>query len=157
MCRIIKSAKKTQGGMATQGPVFADLVEVAENGDASAAALCGQMLLTGDGVAADKEAALGFFIKAAQGGDAGAAFNAAQLLFAAGKAAEAVDFYTLAADAEHADAQFNLGEAYREGTGVEADTAKALGWLARAAKNGHRDAAHNLKVLQRQDLNGDAE
>ena len=151
MCSIINAAKKTQGGLAKRGPVYADLVEVAESGDASAASLCGQMLLTGDGVAADKEAALVFFIKAAEGGDAGAAFNAAQLLFAAGKAAEAVVWYTRAADSEHADAQFNLGEAYREGAGVEVDAAKAVAWLARAAKNGHQDAAHNLKVLQRQD------
>jgi len=42
-----------------------------------------------------------------------------------------------------ADAQFNLGQAYRLGRGVSADPAKAEDWYRRAAEQGHFQAEDN--------------
>src|SRR5215217_2635725 len=48
------------------------------------------------------------------------------------------------ADAGDADAQFNLGQAYRLGRGVPADAALAQTWFERAARQGHAQAEANL-------------
>src|SRR5881409_2014345 len=52
-----------------------------------------------------------------------------------------------------ADAQFNLGQAYRLGRGVPINLALAKGWFERAAANGHLDAETTLGLLLFQ--NGD--
>lgn len=46
-----------------------------------------------------------------------------------------------------AEAQFRLGEAYRLGKGVEQDLAKAEALFAKAAAQGHKDAADNYGLL----------
>lgn len=46
-----------------------------------------------------------------------------------------------------ADAQFNLGQAYKLGRGVPADLAQAEGWYRRAAKQGHLQAEDNLGLI----------
>jgi TPR repeat protein len=46
-----------------------------------------------------------------------------------------------------ADAQFNLGQAYRLGRGVPMDLAVAKNWFERAAANGHVDAQTTLGLL----------
>lgn len=46
-----------------------------------------------------------------------------------------------------ADAQFNLGQAYRLGRGVPLDLAAAKIWFERAARNGHIDAQTTLGLL----------
>jgi cell division septation protein DedD len=43
-----------------------------------------------------------------------------------------------------ADAQFNLGQAYRLGRGVPVDLAQAQSWFERAARRGHPQAEANL-------------
>ena len=57
--------------------------------------------------------------------------------------------------AEHgdADAQFNLGQAYRLGRGVPLDLSAAKVWFERAARSGHLDAETTLGLLTFQ--NGD--
>lgn len=52
-----------------------------------------------------------------------------------------------------ADAQFNLGQAYRLGRGVQTSLAAARTWFERAAKSGHVDAQTTLGLLLFQ--NGD--
>ena len=47
----------------------------------------------------------------------------------------------------HADAAFNLGQAYRLGRGVPADSSAARNWFERAAKAGHIDAQVSLGLL----------
>jgi cell division septation protein DedD len=47
------------------------------------------------------------------------------------------------AEAGDADAQFNLGQAYKLGRGVAADAAKAEQWYRRAAEQGHYQAEEN--------------
>lgn len=46
-----------------------------------------------------------------------------------------------------ADAQFNLGQAYKLGRGVPADMAQAEAWYRRAAKQGHLQAEDNLGLI----------
>src|SRR3546814_18466698 len=50
--------------------------------------------------------------------------------------------------AEHgdADAQFNLGQAYKLGRGVAADPAEAEKWYRKAAEQGHYQAEENYGI-----------
>jgi hypothetical protein len=59
----------------------------------------------------------------------------------------AVAIWRPLAEAGDADAQFNLGQAYRLGRGVELNLAAAKIWFERAARNGHLDAQTTLGLL----------
>lgn len=60
---------------------------------------------------------------------------------------DAVALWRPDALAGDADAQFNLGQAYKLGRGVPADLAQAEGWYRRAAKQGHLQAEDNLGLV----------
>jgi cell division septation protein DedD len=51
------------------------------------------------------------------------------------------------ADAGNADAQFNLGQAYKLGRGVPADLRIAQSWYEKAAQQGHAQAQANLGLI----------
>lgn len=61
--------------------------------------------------------------------------------------AGAVAIWRPLADAGDADAQFNLGQAYRLGRGVRIDLSVAKVFFERAARTGHLDAATTLGLL----------
>ena len=61
-----------------------------------------------------------------------------------GNSAEAVKWYTLAADRGFADAQNNLGVCYENGNGVAKSYAEAVKWYKLAAEQGDSDAQVNL-------------
>ena len=61
-----------------------------------------------------------------------------------GEYKKAVDLWRAPAVAGDADAQFNLGQAYKLGRGVPADVAQAEQWYRKAATQGHRQAEDNL-------------
>jgi len=65
----------------------------------------------------------------------------------AGNYAAAVAEWRPLALAGDADAQFNLGQAYKLGRGVPADLAQAEAWYRRAAKQGHLQAEDNLGLV----------
>lgn len=65
----------------------------------------------------------------------------------------AVAIWRPLAEKGDADAQFNLGQAYRLGRGVTINLAAAQTWFERAAKQGHLDAQTTLGLLLFQ--NGD--
>jgi cell division septation protein DedD len=65
----------------------------------------------------------------------------------------AVSIWRPLAQKGDADAQFNLGQAYRLGRGVPMDLAAAKSWFERAAASGHLDAETTLGLLLFQ--NGD--
>ena len=65
----------------------------------------------------------------------------------------AVAIWRPLAEGGDADAQFNLGQAYRLGRGVPLDLSAAMVWFERAARNGHVDAETTLGLLTFQ--NGD--
>ena len=58
-----------------------------------------------------------------------------------------MELYTLAADQGYADAQYNLGNMYVRGEGIEQSTSKAREWWAKAAAQGQENAINNLKIL----------
>src|SRR3954453_7168638 len=59
----------------------------------------------------------------------------------------AVAIWRPLAEGGDADAQFNLGQAYRLGRGVQLDLAAAKIWFERAARSGHLDAETTLGLL----------
>ena len=61
--------------------------------------------------------------------------------------AKAVAIWRPLAEQGDADAQFNLGQAYRLGRGVNISLAAAQTWFERAANKGHLDAQTNLGLL----------
>ena len=64
-----------------------------------------------------------------------------------GDHAEAVAIWRNLAEKGDADAAFNLGQAFRLGRGVPADSAQAKRWFERAANKGHVDAQVSLGLL----------
>lgn len=65
----------------------------------------------------------------------------------AGEYSKAVAIWEPLAQQGNADAQFNLGQAYRLGRGVVPNLAKAQGLFEQAARQGHLDAETNLGLL----------
>lgn len=59
----------------------------------------------------------------------------------------AVAIWRPLADAGDGDAQFNMGQAYKLGNGVPADSAAALEWFRKAAAQGHARAEDNYGLL----------
>ena len=64
-----------------------------------------------------------------------------------GDTAGAVAIWRPLAEKGDADAQFNLGQAYRLGKGVPLDLAQAQNWLEQASRKGHVDAQSTLGLL----------
>lgn len=64
-----------------------------------------------------------------------------------GDAARAVGIWRSLADKGDQDAAFNLGQAYRLGRGVPADSGEAKRWFQRAARTGHLEAQVSLGLL----------
>lgn len=65
----------------------------------------------------------------------------------AGDYARAIREWRPLAQAGDADAQFNLGQAYKLGRGVTQDMAQAIAWFQRAAAQGHIQAEDNLGLV----------
>ena len=61
--------------------------------------------------------------------------------------ASAVAIWRPLAERGDADAQFNLGQAYRLGRGVQISLSTAISWFERAATSGHVDAQTTLGLL----------
>ena len=68
-------------------------------------------------------------------------------LWAAGNFAGAVKEWRGLAEKGNADAQFNLGQAYKLGRGVPADLGSAQSWYEKAATQGHEQAQANLGLI----------
>jgi cell division septation protein DedD len=68
-------------------------------------------------------------------------------LWQAGNFAGAVKEWRQLADKGDADAQFNLGQAYKLGRGVPADLGSAQSWYEKAAAKGHEQAQVNLGLI----------
>ncbi|HUD94101.1 SPOR domain-containing protein [Sphingobium sp.] len=64
-----------------------------------------------------------------------------------GDYAKAIGEWRPLADAGDPDAQFNMGQAYKLGRGVQADMKVAIDWYRKAATQGHMRAEDNLGLL----------
>lgn len=81
----------------------------------------------------------------ADAGHADAQFGLALLLACgSGDYPQAVQWYSRAAAQNHRLAQFNLGQMYARGQGVEPNEATAMMWIQRAAQGGDAGAQFNL-------------
>ena len=108
------------------------------------------------GVPQDAAAAVTWYRRAAEQGDATAQSNLGgmydQGLGVPQDAAAAVAWYRRAAELGDARAQYNLGGLYAEGRGVPPDAAGAVAWYRRAAEQGHVRAQYNLGGLYAEGL-----
>lgn len=139
-------------------PTAVRLLEpLAHQGHAVAQLQLGQLYYHGHGVRESDAVALQWFERAARQGLAEAQFNLGNM-YAYGLAALPADtdanrlaaqWYFEAARAGHADAQYSLGILFLTGSGVQPDPAEARKWIARAAAQGHRDAAAYLAAAPR--------
>jgi TPR repeat protein len=68
---------------------------------------------------------------------------------------EAAQFMEEAATGGVPQAQYFMGNAYRNGQGVEKNLARAIGWWTKAAEFGHQHAVESLSRLRRQALSLD--
>jgi len=97
---------------------------------------------------------IGFVISAALlGGMANAGVKEGVDAWQAGNYPKAIAEWKAPAEQGDADAQFNLGQAYKLGRGVPADVKAAQMWYEKAAQQGHEQAQANLGLILFQ--NGD--
>eukprot|EP00729_Bicosta_minor_P013103 gene13103-biopygen14212 len=105
----------------------------------------------GEGVEQDHVAAVKWYRKSAEAGDAMAQYNLGGM-YCNGKGVEqdhveAGKWFRKAAEAGNAIAQCTLGYRYDTGRGVEQDHVKAATWYRKAAEAGHAMAQNNLAIM----------
>lgn len=119
-----------------------ELRPLAQEGNAAALNLLGQMYENGWGVEADSDMALRYYEQGARQGD----LDSVNSLRALKNKAYKAEFDTLLPKAESGDAvaQNRVGEMYEFGQGVERNGDTAFQWYSRAAEQGNVTAWHNL-------------
>jgi hypothetical protein len=83
-----------------------------------------------------------------------AAFHATDDTLGVKDEAEAVKWYTRAAESGHGPSQYDLGFMLLLGEGTEKDVAGGLRWMRKAAANGSTDAARLLSDIYERGLFG---
>ncbi|MCM1129431.1 MAG: sel1 repeat family protein [Alistipes senegalensis] len=130
--------------------------ERAEQGEADAQLMMGQVYAMGDMVKADMAQAFSWFMKAAQQNHAEAQFRVAEMyLYGQGvdqNFSHAEKWAKKSAEQGYADGEYLLGLLYAEGKGMQEDWNAAVIWLCRAAEKGNRKA---IDVLDTRTLTGD--
>lgn len=122
----------------------ASLRQLAENGEAEAQALYGQVLIDGNGVTKDEAAGFAWFNRAAAQGHF-MALNMVGRCYDLGwgvaiDKARAADCYRVAAERGLDWAMYNYATLLALGHGVDEDKAAALAWFQKAAKLGNAKA-----------------
>lgn len=134
---------------------------LAHLGDLAAARNVATMLRLGQGVPENKELALEFYEKAAQGGLTSAQLNAAFMLVEGdgveADPEQAAKWFYQAAQSGVTLAQFNLGVMFDKGLGVPQDRSEARTWYEVAAKAGDEAAAERLAQLEAAEASKGAE
>jgi TPR repeat protein len=126
---------------------------LANQGNAGAQAVVGDMYFNGEGVPQDYAEAAKWYRLAANQGNAIGQKNLG-FMYHSGRGmphndAEAVKWYRLAADQGYAGAQNNLGASYFAGRGVPKDYVLAYMWFNLAAARGFKDAPKNRDLVAR--------
>ena len=138
-------------GLIQDGGKSADWEVAAGKGDILAAYNLGVKSDIGDGVPADKAAAVKWYRQAADKGHDYAQYNLGRLIDkgdgAAKDSVEAVKLYRLSAEQGVAQAQTNLGAHYGNGDGVERNNVQAYMWSKLGADQGNVAATRNLETL----------
>ena len=120
---------------------FALFSEAASQGDADGINMVGMSYFHGHGVEKDSHKAAVNFLRAARMGHAQAQYNLGLLLCGEGKACpqgleRSVHWFRKAAEQGYVPAFWEMGNAYREGLGVERDFKEAAAWFNRGVQAG---------------------
>ena len=113
--------------------------KAAKQGHVEAQVALGQLLLHGLGTAQDQVSALAWFAQAAAQGSSQAQFSVAKILTEDTRAT-VFTAITQAAAGGHGEAQFAMGERYRQGVAVEQNWFEACRWYELAAEQGNARA-----------------
>lgn len=130
-----------------------ELVPLADNGDAKAQALLGEMHSGGRGVPQDHVKAASWYRKAAGQGNAEAQTSLG-VMYERGigvpqDGKEAASWFHKAAEQGHAEAQYILGGIYERGQGaIQADLVQAHKWFNIAVASGFDIAQDNLEEIE---------
>jgi TPR repeat protein len=126
-------------------------VKALEGGNNGAICRLARLYEAGEGIKADAAFAVKMYGEAANRGELDAAYRLGELSMASGSDENAAKMFAIAAQRDHARAQFQLAKMYIVGRGVEADQAQGLEWLRKAAENGCADARLLLEDIENQD------
>lgn len=107
----------------------------------------GMAYLRGDGIAEDRDIALGWLRAAAEQGYDPAQVALSEELHNRGQHAEAAAWAGFAAQQGNPEAQYRLALALSGGDGIPRDDAKAVRWYRRAARQGHAQAQADLGFM----------
>ncbi|KAF9545317.1 hypothetical protein EC957_011071 [Mortierella hygrophila] len=131
---------------------FARTFISATEGNKDAQVALGDMYNDGKGVAQDYQAAMDWYLKAAEQGDAAGQLRVGVLYdegFGVPKDCSiAMVWYLKAAQQGYASAQFNIGNLYCNGQGVPQDYAQAMEWYLKAAQQGDASAQELHKTME---------
>ena len=125
---------------------------LAEQGDAEAQSMLGQMYDEGEGVPQDYEAAAQWYRRAAERGDAEAQFNLGVMYYDGERVLQdykaAIQWFRRAAEQGHAKAQVSLGGMYSLGKGVPENYVYAYMWVSIAASFGNKYVVELRNLLR---------
>jgi hypothetical protein len=126
------------------------LQPLADQGNAPAMCIIGEMNEHGEGIKQDIADAAQWYRKAADQGMAQAQFDLGRMYYQ-GRGVkqdylEAVGWFRKAADQGFADAQSGLGSMYARGQGVLQDNTEAMKWFRKAADQGSVEGEYNVGV-----------
>jgi len=133
------------------GPNFAEgakwFLKAAQQGFAPAQSALGFCYSLGIGVPASGAKSKMWLKKAAEQGDTDAQVRQGMGLLEAKKYVEAIGIFKIAAEKGDSRAEYQLASCYREGNGVEKDSAKAIEWYQKSAKHGNMFAKLQLQYM----------
>ncbi|KAG0052883.1 hypothetical protein BGZ89_003060 [Linnemannia elongata] len=121
----------------------------ANHGDIQAQVALGDLYKAGREVHQDYQAAMNWYVKAAEQGHTRAQYNLG-LLCRQGLVgipqdhSKAFEWFLKAALQGYAEAQAEVSQAYTNGAGVPKDNIKAMEWSIKAAENGHAERQHYM-------------
>ncbi len=124
-----------------------ELLPAAKAGDPEAQFYVGTMYRHGFGTEQDDTEALYWISEAAKQGYAQAEFVLGFDLLQQGERRAAAKYILAAAETGYGTAQYYAGVLYRDGMGVEANAAIALGWILRAAAQDVVEAQYEAGLL----------
>ena len=110
------------------------------------------MLWNGIGMQKERETAVTRLRYAAENGVAWAQNDLGKHYGSKGDYGKAIEWFLKAAEQGNSVAQYNLGDCYLRGNGVQRDKDKALKWITKAAEQGNPQAQHELECF---DMNWD--
>ena len=124
---------------------FAVNAEAAHHGHADAVLAMGWFYLNGVGVPENTEKATKWYRDSARRGEPRAMFSLGQIAYGSGNFADAVTWFTRAANAGHARSHYWLGKLCWRGHGVEEDKPEAVHHFRLAANLKVKEAARFLR------------